>query len=90
METANAPRIEFPCEGYSIKVVGRATDDFCQWVITCVQQHAPELGADDAVVIPSRNGNFQSIRLSIYATSELQLKNIHQDLVASGRVQMVI
>ena len=86
----DASKIEFPCEGYPIKVVGRSTDDFCDWVVQCVNKYAPELSAENVVVVPSRHGNFQSIRFSIYATNEAQLKNIHEDLMASGRVQMVI
>ena len=89
-QTDDAPKIEFPCEGYSIKVVGRKTPEYANWVINSVLQHAPEMAVDKVQVIDSRNGNFQSVRLTICAQSEAHLKAIHDDLIASGKVQMVI
>ncbi|MCP4788670.1 MAG: DUF493 family protein [Gammaproteobacteria bacterium] len=85
-----APKIEFPCDNYSMKVVGRKTADYSDWVIACVQNLAPDLQAHEVQVVDSRNGNFQSVRLAICAQSEAQLKKIHDVLMASGKVQMVI
>ena len=86
----DAPKIEFPCDNYSIKIVGRKTDDYSAWVIACVKEIVPDLVTDKVQVVDSRNGNFQSVRLSICAQSEAQLKTIHDVLMASGKVQMVI
>ena len=86
----DAPKIEFPCDNYSIKIVGRKTEDYSAWVIACVKELAPDLVTDKVQVVDSRNGNFQSVRLSICAQSEAQLKTIHDVLMASGKVQMVI
>ena len=85
-----APKIEFPCDNYSIKVVGRKTEDYCEWVLACIKQHAPDLQVDKVQVVESSNGKFQSVRLAICAQSEAHLKTIHADLMASGRVQIVI
>ncbi|MEC8695204.1 MAG: DUF493 family protein [Pseudomonadota bacterium] len=41
-------------------------------------------------VIASKNGKYQSFRFSITAESEEQLKNLHEDLKATGRVHMVL
>ena len=41
--TPDAPKIEFPCENYSLKIVGRKTADYPTWVVQCVQQLAPDL-----------------------------------------------
>ena len=84
------PKIVFPCDSYTIKVVGRKTHDYSDWVLACVKQHAPDLPTDKVQIIDSRNGKFQSVRLVICAQSERQLLAIHRDLMASGRVQMVI
>jgi putative lipoic acid-binding regulatory protein len=85
-----ALKIEFPCENYSIRVLGRKTDDYSQWVIDCVQRQAPDLDSDKVEVIDSRNGRFQSVYLRICAQSVEQLQAIHTDLISSGRVQIVI
>jgi len=41
-------------------------------------------------VKPSRNGTFHSITITIEAQSEAQLKRIHQDLMGTGLVSMVL
>ncbi len=85
-----APKIEFPCENYSIRVLGCKTTDYSQWVIDCVQQWAPDLDVSKVEVIDSRNSHFQSVRLLICAQSLDQLQAIHKDLMNSGRVRIVI
>ncbi len=90
MSEVQAPKIEFPCSGYPIKVVGRAADDFQGFVIETIQVHAPDLDISQVTVQDSRNGTFRSVRLKITATGEAQLRALHRDLMASGRVQMVI
>lgn len=90
MSNPEAPKIEFPCEGYPIKVVGHNDDDFRGFVIETVQIHAPDLDISEVTVAESRTGKYLSVRLSITATGEDQLKRLHQDLMASGRVQTVL
>lgn len=84
-----APKIEFPCE-YPIKVVGPAAPDYKQFVIDVIEIHAPGIDFSKVEVKTSRNGNYYSVRLTITATGEEQLKAIFEDLKASGRVQMVL
>ncbi len=81
--------IEFPCD-YPIKVIGHAADDFREFVVEVVRVHAPDLDASKVEVIDSSNGRYQSIRLTIVATGEPQLRALFEDLKASGRVQMVL
>ncbi len=90
MTHKEAPKIEFPCPGYPIKVIGKGSDGFRDLVVEVVQKHAPDLDLLDVSVQASSNGRFQSIRLKIVATGPAQLKGIHQDLLATGQVQMVI
>lgn len=89
-EQQDAPKIEFPCPDYPIKVVGINKDNFRGFVIEAVQIHAPDLDISKVTVNDSSKGTFQSVTLFITATGEEQLKAIHQDLMASGRVRMVI
>jgi putative lipoic acid-binding regulatory protein len=85
-----APKIEFPCERYPIKVIGIAGEGFSDLVIEVIQRHAPDLDASTLVLRDSRNGNFLSVQVLITATSVEQLQAIHVDLRATGRVHMVL
>ena len=48
------------------------------------------LSEQDVLVRDSRNGTFQSITITIEAQSEEQLRQIHQDLMDTGMVSMVL
>jgi|TARA_B110001469_G_C9348911_1_gene184053 putative lipoic acid-binding regulatory protein len=85
-----APKIEFPCTDYSLKIVGRKTVDYHAWVVECVQQLAPDLDPQKVQVVDSRNGAFQSIRLTITAQSADHLQQVYQALMASGKVKLVL
>lgn len=90
MSETEAPKIEFPCENYPIKVIGRGGDNFKDFVIEMVQQHAPDLDVTTVTIQDSKKGTFQSVRFSITATGEAQLSTLHKALMATGRVTMVI
>lgn len=85
----SAAKITYPCD-YPIKVVGDAADDFAELVCQIVVTHSPGFDASSVVVVDSRNGRFQSVRLTIQATSEEQIKQLFLDLKATGRVHMVV
>ena len=53
-------------------------------------QHATGFSDQDVLVKDSRNGTFQSITVTIEAQSEEQLRLIHQDLMNTGLVSMVL
>ncbi|MBB3102520.1 DUF493 domain-containing protein [Azomonas macrocytogenes] len=89
-EDIQAPKIEFPCPRYPIKVIGDAGVDFADLVIDVVERHAPDLDRANLVVRDSRNGRFLSVQVMITATSVEQLQAIHVDLRATGRVHMVL
>jgi len=84
------PKIEFPCTDYSMKIVGRKTPEYQHWVLECIEQLASGLDRKKVQVVDSRNGTFQSIRLAITADSADHLKTIHQTLMASGKVNLVL
>ena len=79
----------FPCE-YPIKVLGRAGAAFQSAVMAVFTQHAAGVLERDVVVKDSRKGTFQSITVTIEAQSEEQLRLIHQDLMDTGLVSMVL
>ena len=87
--TEETPKIVFPCR-YPIKVLGRAVDAFQPAVMRIFHKRAPGFTDADVMVKPSRNGTFHSITITIEAQSEAQLKLIHQDLMGTGLVSMVL
>lgn len=88
MSEQEAPKIEFPCD-YPIRIIGTATADFEDFVKQVVKNHAPDFDGKTQEK-KSRTGKFTSIMVTIQATGEPQLKALHEELKASGRVHMVI
>ena len=88
MSEQEAPKIEFPCD-YPIRVIGNAAEDYEDFVKTLVARHAPDFDGKTEEKA-SRNGKFTSITVTIRATGEAQLKALYDDLMASGRVRMVL
>lgn len=84
------PKIEFPCADYPIKVIGRDVQDFHELVITVLQKHAADFDASTISTQGSSKGSFISIRVRITATGVSQLQAIHQELIISEHVKMVI
>ncbi|MDF2181721.1 DUF493 family protein [Neptuniibacter sp. CAU 1671] len=86
----DAPKIEFPCANYPIKVVGSNIGDLRSFVIETVQVHVADFDIETVTIQDSRNGRFRSVRFNITATGVDQLKALHEALIASDRVHMVI
>ncbi|QEM83987.1 YbeD family protein [Halomonas binhaiensis] len=77
--------ITFPCD-YPIKVVGDAAEDFAATVGLIVKRHDPGFDISKLEVVNSRNGRFQSVRLTLWATGEEQITALFNDLKATGVV----
>lgn len=88
-EEVKPPKIEFPC-AYPLKVVGHATDDFRDFVVTVMRRHTDDFDEELVEVRPSSGGKFLSVRVTITAQGEAHLKTIFAELKASGRVQVVL
>lgn len=89
MPEPDAPRIEFPCD-YPIKVMGRSDEHFESSILAVFERHAPGFDQQLIEARVSRNGTFTSLTITITATGTDQLQALHQDLLATGRVTMVI
>jgi putative lipoic acid-binding regulatory protein len=83
------PKIEFPCE-YPIKVLGRSSDAFRGIIFDVFERHAPGFDRATITVKDSAKGTFTSLTITITATGKDQLQALHEDLMATGHVQMVI
>ena len=81
--------IEFPCD-YPLKIIFVSGESRATQVMSIVQQHAPEADELQAEVVPSRKGNYASLRITIQATGEPQLKALHRELLDLAFVKMVL
>lgn len=84
------PVIEFPCDDYPIKVIGSASESFASSVVAIVKVHVKTFEAESLVEQPSSRGNYTSLRMSIRATGERQLKALHADLMSHPQVKLVL
>lgn len=90
MSQPEAPKIEFPCPNYPIKVLGQGADDYAEIIFEIVRVHAPDCDFTQIKIRESSNGRFRAITLYITATGIEQLQVLHRDLMAHHYVQMVI
>lgn len=82
-------KIEFPCD-YPIKIVGRCCDEFHSTVLDVVEIHSPDYYRSSVAIKQSSKGTFNSLTVTIIATGPQQLDALHQDLKATGLVNMVM
>ncbi|MDY7219968.1 DUF493 family protein [Denitrificimonas sp. JX-1] len=84
------PKIEFPCENYSLRIIGDSCDNFVDVVLEVLKRHAPEVDPETVVCRDSSKGRFVSAQVSITAKSVEHLEQINQDLRETGLVRMVL
>lgn len=89
MQDQEPPKIEFPCD-YPIKVLGRSVPEFETTVLEVVEKHSPGFDRDTVTRRASREGTFVALTVQITATGKPQLQALHEELIATGLVQMVI
>ena len=71
-------------------MLGRSVPEFERVVLEIFELHAPGFDREGISLKASRKGTFCSMTVFITATGEPQLEAVHQDLMASGLVTMVI
>lgn len=84
-----APKITFPCD-YSLKIVGDCVDGFEDAIFSVLESHDDAFDRTKVAHQDSRNGRFRSLRVTIHAQSEAQLKTLFEALKATGKVHMVV
>lgn len=80
--------LEFPCE-FSIKAMGKASDDFRDLVEQLVSPHL-EGEALSSRSQPSSNGNFVSVTVTFTAVSKQQLDSVYLSLTGNERMLYVL
>jgi len=81
--------IVFPCD-FPIKAIGPARDDLDALVVALVRPHVPDLGEGAVRIRTSRHGRYQSVTVTVRATSQGQLDAIYRSLTASEHLTMVL
>ena len=89
-DNPDAPKIEFPCPDYPVKIMGVSGADFREFVLNTVESFAPGFDASRTAVKDSNKGTFQSITVFITATGEQQLSELNDALRVSNLVKMVL
>ena len=84
------PVIEFPCEDYPIKVIGSSSDTLRETVLQIVRSHDADFSELTVEERASSQGTYTSVRFSIRATGERQLKALHAELMANPLVKLVL
>jgi hypothetical protein len=86
----DAPKIEFPCPNYPIKVVGKCIAGYDTIIIEVMRRYDASLNVSKVSGKDSAKGTFRSITLYINATGEDQLAKLHAELMSLECVKMVI
>ncbi|WP_428239792.1 YbeD family protein [Gynuella sp.] len=90
MSEPEAPKIEFPCANYVVKVVGSDTGSFREDVLAVMLKYDPKLDQSRIQYRPSSKGTYLSISYWITAESEAQLKTLNEELRSDSRVKTVL
>lgn len=86
---SETPLIEFPCD-YSIKIIGRASEDFDARIIAIINKHQDKPFEGQLQRKSSSANNYQSFTVNIYLTSKEQLMALVEDLRKDKDVIMVL
>ena len=79
--------LEFPCS-FTYKVMGYAKPELPEKVLEVIQRHAP--GNYSPSVKPSAKGNYNSVSITITATSIEQVEVLYKELGEIDIVRMVL
>lgn len=90
MTQPEAPKIEFPCDDYMIKVVGDAEVALRDFVHQVLVRYDARLTLESFTSKPSRNGRFESLTVFMRIEEEFHLSELFETLKADDRVKMVI
>ncbi|MDR0278351.1 MAG: DUF493 domain-containing protein [Paucimonas sp.] len=88
-DDVKAPKIEFPCPDYAIKVIGDTVVNFKDTVVEILSKYA-KVDMKTLAERQSSTGKYTTVQLHIEATSEDQLRDINSALRATGFVHMVL
>ncbi|MDO4795341.1 MAG: DUF493 family protein [Brachymonas sp.] len=81
--------IEYPC-AFPIKIMGAKDPGFAAAIVTVAQAHDPVFDPATIELRESSGGKYQSITLTVTATSRQQLDDLYRSLTAHPMVKVVL
>lgn len=81
--------MEFPCD-FTIKIIGKTSDQFEGEVIALVRKHFPNLGEGAVKMNHSKENNYLALSVTLRVESKPPLDNLYQDLTDSPLVIFVL
>lgn len=90
MNPEDAPKIEFPCDDYVIKIVGDAVPEYKPFVAGILQKYDSTVHEGRFSENPSKNGNFVSLTIRMRIEEEAHLEALFVELKGNSMVKMVL
>ena len=87
MDTKFDQLLEFPCY-QTFKVMGIASEQLPNDVISCLQDHAPDDYSPS--IKPSSKGTYHSLSISVQVTSKEHMETIYTELANLELVRVVL
>ena len=81
--------LEFPCD-FPIKIMGLASNDLAQAVLTVVVKHDPGFDGATMEMRASSGGKYVSLTCTVKATSKPQLDALYMELTSHPLVKVVL
>ena len=81
--------LEFPCD-FTIKVIGKATQDFEHTVLHIIHKHFPNFSNGNYTKRLSRDANFLALTITVHANSKKQLDAAYHEISACNDVVMAL
>lgn len=80
---------QFPCD-FTIKVFGKASDQFEMEVLTIIRKHVESLRENALASRLSKDGKYLALSVTVMARDKEQLDDIYRDLTANPLVLMAL
>lgn len=79
----------FPCD-FPIKIIGAASEEFVEHVLSMLNQHYPDINKDKLSLNYSKGDRYVAITVSVTAQSQSQLDALYHQLSADKQVLMAL
>lgn len=81
--------IPFPSD-FTLKIMGKASGDFEKLAIDIVKKHFPKTSDEKIQKKFSKDNNYLSLSITVYAQSKMQLDAVYQELSNTKEVLMAL
>ena len=81
--------ILYPC-AFPIKIMGAKTEGFIKAILAVALEHDPAFDASAVELRESSGGKYQSVTITVTATSREQLDDLYRALTALPMVKVVL